>query len=566
MTDQPVPGRGPGRNREVIPDLCLCFLALTLGASDPPESIVLSDVAADAGVSFSYQNGSRGKHDLPEIIGGGVALIDGDGDGFLDLFFCNGGPIEPGSVKIPDDSPCHYYRNLGGGRFRDLTRDAGTPGPSYAMGAAVADYDGDGRDDLFVTGWRDQRLYRNLGGGRFEDVTLRAGLESHLWSTSAAWADLDEDGDLDLYVACYLDYDPALAPYCTAPDGRRDYCGPESFSSQRDHLYRNNGDGTFTDVAEPAGIDQPAGRGLGVIVANLVGDARLDLFVANDGSACRLYENLGGLRFCEVGEASGVAFDGDGQALAGMGIALGDIDRDGRPDLCVSNYLGRSTVAFRAVGRGVYHDEAAAFGLRAATRNVLGFGLALVDLDSDGELDLVQANGHVLDRSRLGVPFAMRPTVLRNVGGRFQDVTSRAGLWTERLSLGRGLAVGDLDNDGRPDLVMSRLDAPPDILMNRSADRSVVLELVGRRCQAFGSRVRVEVGGRVFIRVLPGGGSYLSSSDRRIFLGIGDDSKLDRVEVNWPSGQIESWRDLPARPILRLQEGTGMLGVSVRTR
>jgi hypothetical protein len=524
--------------------------------AEPPSPIVLHDIPAEAGVTFRYQNGSRGKHDLPEIMGGGVALIDGDGDGLLDLYFTNGGPIEPGATK--DDSPCRYYRNNGDGTFRDETPSSGTPGPSYAMGAAVADYDRDGRDDLFVTGWRDQRLYRNLGGGRFEDVTVRAGLESHLWSTSAAWADLDGDGDLDLYVATYLDYDPALAPFCAAPDGRRDYCGPEDFPAQPDHLYRNNGDGTFTDVAAQAGTDRPAGRGLGVLIADLVGDPRLDIFVANDGSACRLFENLGGLAFRDVGEASGVAFDGNGQALAGMGVAFGDLDADGRADLVVSNFFARSTVGFRSVALGVYRDDSTALGLTAATRNVLGFGVALVDLDSDGALDLVQANGHVLDRARLGVPLAMRPTVLRNVDGRFHDVIAQSGAWSQQAVLGRGLAVGDLDNDGRPDLVIYRLDAPPAILMNRSPDRSIALELVGKGGgQAFGAIVRVDVAGRRFVRNLPGGGSYLSSSDRRVFLGIDDAAQIDRLEVTWPTGRTESWRDRKASKIIRLVEGTG---------
>ncbi len=238
--------------------------SLAAGPSDP-SPLTFRDVATEAGVSFRFDDGSRGRHDLPEIMGGGVALIDFDADGDLDVYLCNGGPIVPDPAR--SDPPCRLYRNDGNWRFVDVTDRAEAPGPSYAMGAAVGDFDGDGLDDLFVTGWRDQRLYRNAGGGRFEDVTDRAGVGSKLWSTSAAFADLDGDGDLDLYVAAYLDYDPAHAPFCAAPDGQRDYCGPEDFAAQPDRLYRNDGDGRFTDVSKSAGIDRPGGRGLGVIVA-----------------------------------------------------------------------------------------------------------------------------------------------------------------------------------------------------------------------------------------------------------------------------------------------------------
>ena len=526
-----------------------------------PQSIAFQEVAVQAGISFQFDNGSRGKHDLPEIMGGGVAVFDGDGDGLLEIYLCNGGPIDASRGK--PDPPCRLFRNRGDWRFDDVTKQAAAPGPSYAMGAAAADYDGDGRTDLFVTGWRDQRLYRNLGNCRFEDVTERAGLKSSLWSTSAAFADLDGDGDLDLYVANYLDYDAKTSPFCSAPDGRRDYCGPEDFAAQADRLYRNNGDGTFTDVSITAGINAGEGRGLGVLIGELTGDNRPDIYVANDGTACWLFANQGDLRFKEIGEQAGVARDGQGQAMAGMGVAAGDVDNDGHCDLVVSNFFNRSTIAFERLPgeRGGYRDTSGRLGLAAATRQVLGFGVALVDFDGDGHIDLIQANGHVLDRARLGIPLAMRPTLLRNMGRAFQDVAGGAGPWFGRPMLGRGLAAGDLDGDGKPDVVINCIDAPAALLRNVSnGNQFLVLDIIGKAGgPAVGARVEVWAGGRRQVNNVIAGGSYLSSAPARLVLGLGRAQSVERIDVTWPWGVSESWRSaaLPGRGALRIRQGSG---------
>lgn len=530
----------------------LAFLALwNIALADGPAFRV---VGPASGVDFRFADGSRGRHDLPEIMGGGVAMIDVDGDGRLDLYFCNGGPIAP--KPGDDDPPCRLYRNEGGWRFREITATANAPGPSYAMGAAVGDYDGDGRDDLVVTGWRDQRLYRNLGDGSFVDVTEKAGLISKLWSTSAAFADLDDDGDLDLYVCNYLRYDPEKAPYCAAPDGRRDYCGPEDFDPEPDRLYRNNGDGTFTEIGRAAGLIARDGRGLGVLIADLVGDTRPDVYVANDGSPCLLYENRGAMQFVEVAGRVGVALDGEGRALAGMGVAAGDVDGDGLSDLFVSNFLGRSTIGFRNLD-GAFVDDSTRLGLSRATSSVLGFGLALEDFDGDGDLDMIQANGHVLDRERLGQPFAMKPTLLNNQNGRFLDADPVQNAFLGQPIVGRGLAVGDLDGDGKPDVVIGVLRAPALVMQNVTDGGDFVsLEIEGKR-NAVGARITATIGGRRISRMVVSGGSYASASDRRIGLSFGKSSRKD-VEVTWPSGKTERFLVPDGARKFRLLEGMGV--------
>jgi hypothetical protein len=559
------------------------FAVATSYANDRASGVQFQDRTEMSGVSFRFENGSRNRHDLPEIMGGGLALADFDGDGRVDLYLCNGGPLGPpagiqpgpglprGSSPAPAlaDPPCRLYRNLGGGRFADQTDAARAPGPSVAMGAAVGDYDGDGRVDLFVTGWRDQRLYRNLGGLVFEDVTDRAGLKSHLWSTSAAFADLDGDGDLDLYVANYLTFNPDEAPFCAAPDGRRDYCGPEDFPAEPDRLYRNEGDGTFTERSATAGIDLPDGRGLGVLIADLTGDRRPDVYVANDGTDAWLFENQGAMRFREIGLEAGVARDGQGEPMSGMGVSLGDLDGDGRSDLVVSNFLRRGTIAFQSrpepePGSILFRDSSAPWGLTRATRSVLGFGIALVDFDADSRLDLLQVNGHVLDRDRLGEPMAMRPTLLRGTGRQppFADVAAEAGPWFERPAIGRGLAVGDLDGDSRPDVVVNAISGTASLLHNASAGESFAVALVDRQGRpAFGGRVRARIGEAVLIRELVAGGSYLATSEPLIFLARQGARQIDRLEVSWPWGQEETWTNLsppaPGMGRIEVRQGTG---------
>lgn len=531
-------------------------------------AIRFHDGAVEGSVAAVCSMGSRGAHDLPEIMGGGVALFDCDGDGLLDLFLCGLSAIDtdPKRGDGPTPSNCRVFRNQGGRRFQDWTARAGVSWPRFAMGAAVGDFDADGRDDLFVTAWNGHRLYRNQGEGRFVDVTEPAGLDDpEGWSVSAAWADLDQDGDLDLAVARYVQFDRLRPPFCLAPDGRPDYCGPEDFHALGERLYRNDGGGRFTDATRAAGLGRLARPALGVLVANLVGDARPDLFFANDGTPCHLHENLGGLRFREVAVGSGLAVSGSGAPIAGMGVALADLDGDQRDDLAVTNFLDRGTVLFRSLGHGSFQDVSAASGVMAGTRRATGFGIALEDFDNDGWNDLIQLNGHVLDRERLGSPFRMKPSVLSNQGrGVLVSAASTAGEWFQRARLGRGLAWGDLDRDGRVDLVAQSLEEPVGVLWNESVPAHWLdVSFADGTVSTFapiGAQVTVAAGGRSRTRTVSSGAGYASASSRSLHFGLGSAQVVDALEVIWPNGGrtrrlgVAVDREVVIKPTDRLNE------------
>ena len=430
---------------------------------------VFSDDAAPAGLRFVLDNGRSSLRQLPETMAGGVGLLDYDGDGWLDVYAVQGGTFPPGNGQ--GSTGDRLFRNRGDGTFEDATARSGIArtGPGYSHGVAVGDFDNDGFADLFVTRWRSYVLYRNRGNGTFDDVTEKAGLGGDRdWPTSAAFADLDNDGDLDLYVCHYLAWDaehPTLCERRTRASGaidpgrRYDYCMPNPFPARPDHLFRNDG-GRFVDVTAEAGIIDRNGRGLGVVAADFDQDGRIDLFVANDSTANYLWRNLGGMKFEESAIACGVACNVQGAFQSGMGTAAGDVDGDGLPDITVTNFYGESTTFFRNSGKGFFADQTAAIGLAGPSRYVLGFGIVLFDADNDGRLDLAQTNGHV-DDHRPDFPLEMPGLLMMGADdGRLVDVTAGAGpVWTSPR-LGRALAVGDLDNDGRLDLVMVPQNAP----------------------------------------------------------------------------------------------------------
>ena len=534
--------------------------------SSRPHELVIPifvDEAVARGLVFRFDNGPSEGHQLPETMPSGVAVLDVDGDGWLDVYALQGGPFPPRACPPPFGD--RLFRNSGDGRFHDVTATSGLaelPG-GYGHGVAVGDYDNDGRPDLFVTRWRSYALYRNLGGGRFQDATAQAGLGGDRdWPTSAAWADFDNDGDLDLYVCHYLKWDAQNPTLCEYPERSKPgymYCDPLLFPALPDHVFRNDG-GRFIDVSAQAGIVNVNGRGLGVVATDLDDDGKVDVFVANDLSANHFFRNLGGFRFSEQATEMGLAASAEGGYLAGMGIACGDLDGDGRLDLAVTNFLNQATTLYHNHGGGLFSDRSAATGLAAATRQFLGFGLAALDANNDGRLDLVQANGHISD-FRPSFPYEMRSQLLLGAtSGHFRDVSEQAGACWQVPRLGRGLAVADIDNDGRMDVLIVGQGAALALLHNQPAPAAghfltLALEGVASNRDGVGAKVTVTAGGRSQVAARFGGGSYLSASDPRLHFGLGAARRADRVEVRWPSGRRETYEGLAADVGYQLREG-----------
>jgi enediyne biosynthesis protein E4 len=529
--------------------------APTPSADRPP---AFEDVAEAVGLNFRFDNGASSLRQMPETMSGGVGLLDFDGDGWLDVYLTQAGPFPP-DLAAPRTAGDRLFRNRADGTFEDATASSGLAAlaQGYSHGVTVGDFDNDGHPDLFVTRWRRYALYRNRGDGTFEDATRRAGLEGDRdWPTSAAFADLDGDGDLDLYVCHYVVWDETKPLPCWNKDERA-YCSPQYSSSRPDHLFRNDA-GRFVDVTALAGIVDHDGRGLGVVAADLDGDGALDLFVANDQSANFLFRNRGGLRFEEIAHTSGVASSGDGVYQASMGIACGDLDGDGLLDLAKTNFYNESTTLYKNLGSGLYSDVTAAIGLAAPSRYLLGFGVAFLDANNDGWLDLATANGHVDDPGK-GIPREMPAQLMLGTGGgNLVDVSGRAGEPWRVPRIARGLAAGDLDNDGRTDLLIVSQNAPLAYFHNRSQGGhwlTIRLEGSASNRDAVGARVTVTAGGRRRTEWRVGGGSYQSASDPRLHIGLGSSNLIDQIEVTWPSGRLDRFGPLGVDTGYLIQEG-----------
>ena len=517
----------------------VALLGVVFAAASGFGQIVLRDVATDAGITFEHERGARGDWHPVETMGSGVAVLDYDGDGASDLFFVQGGEV-PGTGRPPGLVGA-LYRNDGHGRFRDVSALAGfgepAPVEGHGMAAVAADYDNDGDPDLLVTRAGTDLLYENRGDGTFS--RRDAGLTAAGWSASAAFSDFDADGDLDLFVTHYLDWSPADNPVCArtiAGEPVRSYCLPDAFAGVPDLLYENLGNGSFRDVSEAAGVGLRTGKGLGVLAADLIGDPLPDLYVANDTVPNFLFENLGGLRFREWGLPAGLAYDGDGNALAGMGIAAADIESDGDLDLFVTNFQGEANNLYVADRRGAFRDASFLSGVGRPSLDWLGFGAVFADLDNDGAPDLCVTNGHVLDNAPVlypGTDYRQRDVCFRNRGGSFEPVVLEGP-----AAVGRGLAAGDFDADGRLDLVVSRSGGPPALLRNGVGPvPRAVLRLTGRvsNRDGVGAEVVVERDGSTQRSVVTAGSSYLSSGARTVWIGLGP-GVPDSVRVRWPTG------------------------------
>jgi hypothetical protein len=532
------------------------------------------EVTPASGIDFRHYDGRTEMQYIMDQTGSGLGWLDYDQDGLFDLFLVQGSTFVTPSPDPPVTS--RLFRNLGEGRFRDVTVAAGLNHVGCGQGVAVGDYDNDGYPDLFVTCYgKPNVLYHNVaedtGSRRFVDVSAAAGLADHPdwqgrpnYSSSAAFLDFDNDGRLDLFVCGYLTIDLANYPECRDRRGRRDACPPSSFAATRCLLYRNNGDGTFTEVSQAAGVDAPTAKALGVIALDLDDDGRIDLFVANDSVPNFLFRNRGEGRFEPLGLASGCAVNLAGAPQAYMGVDADDLDGDGRPDLYVTAFSRETDTFFRNLGSGRFLDVTQGSGIGPPSWHPLGWGVCLVDADCDGWLDVVVANGHVarhIDED--GDPnnrFRQPAQFYRNEGrGRFRHLSGSVGDYFREPHPGRGLAACDYDNDGRMDLAFNNSGEPAVLLHNetRTPYHWVRLHLRGTASNrdAIGARVLVEAGGRRLVRHRKGGGSYCSASDPRLLIGLGAAAGIDRLEVRWPSGLMQCFGPLQADRSYVLVEG-----------
>jgi len=535
------------------------LLAAQARGAKPAPSPLFADVTAKAGITFLHKSGASPEKYMVETFGSGVAWIDYDNDGFPDLYFVNGAPGTANAL----------YHNNKDGTFTDVTAragvaaDSGVNAKSYKTGVAVGDYDNDGSLDLYVTALGPNILFRNNGDGTFRDATAAAGVAGPAteWSTSTGFFDYDRDGRLDLYVVNYLDYRLDDNLYCgLRKPGYRMYCHPTQFDGMADRLYHNNGDGTFTDVSKKAGIANPAGKGLGVTFCDFDRDGDTDIYIANDTVRNFLYRNNGDGTFTDVAYAAGVGFDANGKPQAGMGVDCADYDGNSFPDIFVTNFSEELNALYKNLGDGAFEDVSSRVGMDSAFLP-LGFGTKMFDFDNDGDLDIHITNGHVIDNVKLFQPnlaYAQKDLLFENIGGKFRDVSAQAGPALQTLRVGRGLAVADFDNDGHLDVVISSLGQRPALLRNLGARPGnwLMIRAKGTKSNGFGlgATVKLQTAEGTQVREINNVASYLSSNDTRLQFGLGQAKIVQQIEILWPSGTRQVLKDVPVNQILVVEE------------
>jgi hypothetical protein len=528
------------------------------------QNITFRDITAQAGIHFVHNNAAFGKKYLPETMGPGCAFIDYDGDGYPDILLVNGEDW-PGHAKAP--STLKLYHNNQNGTFTDVTAKAGLAIAMFGMGVAVGDYDNDGHDDIFVTALGQSHLFHNNGNGTFTDVTRAAGMWGpNEFSTSAAWVDYDRDGKLDLVVANYVQWSQPNDIYCTLDGTHKSYCTPESYKGTSVRLWHNLGGGKFEDATQKAGMSDPTSKSLGLAILDYNNDGWPDIVVANDTQPNKLYLNKQNGTFEEKAVAAGIAFSEDGVARAGMGVDAADYDRSGHASLMITNFANQMLSLYHNEGNGLFVDEAPRSEVGRNTLVTLGFGCFFFDYDNDGWPDILVADGHIeneIERVQKRVAYAEPPHLFRNLGGgKFQEVTAQVGSSFASPKVARGAAYADIDNDGALDVLMTTNGGRAWLFHNEGGtNHSLRVKLVGTKSNrdGIGAVVRVASGGAKQWHMLRSGSSYLSQSELVLTFGLGDATKADTVEVQWPSGQVEKLSGLAADQTVTIEEGKGVV-------
>ena len=524
-------------------------------------NIQFVDVTQEAGIYWKHVDGRSGQKYFMETLGSGAAFFDYDADGDPDLYFVNGAPL-PGYVSQETPTNC-LYENNGDGTFTDVTEKANVGDTGYGHGCAVGDYNNDGKLDLYVTNYGVNRLYRNNGDGTFTEVAESAGVTEPRWSTSCAFADYDQDGNLDLYVVNYIVFDIDENPWCGFKEkGIRAYCEPDNFIPQSDTLYRNNGDGTFTDVTKTAGIYNTTGKGLGVVWGDYNNDGTPDIYVANDSTENLFYHNNGDGTFEEVGFMVGVALSEDGVAENGMGTAFGDWNNDGWLDLTVTNYAQQTNTLYHNDADGFFTDTTATTKTAQVTYPYLGWATAFIDYDNDGYQDLFVANGHLHENlAELGQEgtYGQRNLLFRNnANNTFTEVSERLGAGMKLADVSRGATFADYDSDGDIDIVVTNSNTAPRLLRNDGGNRKNYLQIrltaTSGSADAIGARVKIRTGKLTQTREVRSGDGYLSQQDLTLHFGIGDYEQIDSIEVQWQNGTKQLIGSVPANQVLSLEE------------